>query len=870
MKLIKPLRLSLQHRVYRWNQQYQLGIAALALLPLRGRPHLLTEMELWRLVPEHLHGAMTPDVGIPKVIPEFLVSGNTYGRYCPPDASTCEVRVKVAGLEKRLRVTGERSWNGAIPTRAESFDQIPIDWSSTYGGQGFAENPLGKGHLEDSPIQRLPNLEPFGQHLRSPEQTGLPVSLGMLQPTWTQRSALAGDCDQRWLEEDFPGFSRNLDWRYFNLSQPDQWFDGCEEIPAGAPFELQHLHPKHALLSGNLPKLQARGFLQRKDSEPGALEEVPLRLTTLWFLPDCERVILVFHGSTRCTTFDGNDIDHLLLAVDDPDAPRSREHFSHVLEQRLAPRHGALHALNDHDLLPASLIGPGLETQPGGTAAPNAMLQRMGQRAAAQRDELATQLHDLSAKVAPAIAMPATLELESAVPPDPAQLPAYVEERSRHAREAEARLHEQVQDARRQEVQLEAKLSNDHHSTPPTPRNLRQVLETLSQQLHSEPARRLLPPQQHAELQQLLERTAPQLSSALSRGGHLLDAQPALDEVGSRQRREQIHERLSQGLELGSLLLAGANLAGMDLSRANLDGADLDSADLSGCDLSGASLKGALLSRVRLDNANLEGCDLSDANLGHARASGAILRRVNLSRSCLEHSELSDCDLSEAQLCDLQARGAKLLNLNLSCAQLRNLLLEETTATSLCLHLAQISNLTFHRCTLRDLDFSRARIRALTLIETDAGQGLSFQAAHLQKSSFLGACDLSGADFSACEMSEVCLRGARLRNADFTFSQLHQVDLSDTDLRNSRLEQAELDGTLLIRSDLRQASLRDASLMTAVLQGAALQGANLSGCNLFRADLGEARFDYDTRLDGSYLERANRYPLAPQAMAGEA
>jgi uncharacterized protein YjbI with pentapeptide repeats len=869
MKLIKPLRLSVQHRTYRWNRQYQLGIAALALLPLRGQPHLLTEMELWRRVSDHLQGAATPDAGIPKVISEFLVSGNAYGRYCPPGTSTCEVRVKVAGVEKRLQVTGDRSWDGAIPTRAAPFDRIPLAWSTTYGGQEYAENPLGKGHPSDPTDLRLPNLEPVGQHLRSPEQTGLPISLGMLEPTWPQRASLMGDCDQRWLEEDFPGFSRNLDWRYFNLAQPDQWFEGCNEIPAGASFELQHLHPEHALLSGHLPKLLARCFLQRKQGEPGALEEVPLRLTTLWFLPDCERVILVFHGSTACTTFDSNDIDHLLLAVDDPDASRPPEHFSHVLEQRLDPRQGALHALNDHDLLPASLIGPGLETQPGETAAPNAMRQRMSQRAAAQRDELATQLHDLSAKVTPTIAMPATLVLENAAAPGPAQLPGYVEERSRHAREAETRLHEQIQDARRQEAQLKAKLSKDQHGNPPTPRNHRQVLQTLRQQLHSEPARRLLPPRQHTELQQLLERTATQLSSALSRGGHLLDAQPTLDEAGSRQCREQIHERLLQGLELGSLPLAGANLAGMNLSHANLDGADLDSADLRGCDLSGASLKGALLSRARLDYANLEGCDLSEANLGHARASGAILRRAKLSRSCLEQCELDNCDLSEAQLCDLRARGAKLNNLNLSDALVRNLLLQEMTLTDLCLHQAQVTNLAFYRCTLRNLDFSRARVCALTLIETDASQGLSFQAAHLQKSSFLGACDLSGADFSACEISETCLRGARLRNANFIFSRLRQVDLSDTDLQGSRLEQAELDGTLLIRSDLRQASLRDASLMTAVLQGSALQGAGLSGCNLFRADLGEARIDDHTRVDGSYLERVNRYPRASRAKAGE-
>ncbi|WP_447753465.1 DUF2169 family type VI secretion system accessory protein [Pseudomonas nicosulfuronedens] len=867
MKLIKPLRLSLQHRVYRWHRQYRLGIAALALLPLRGQAQLHTEMELWNLLPEHLQGAATPDAAIPKTVPEFLVSGSAYGRYCAPGTSTCEVRVKVAGREKRLRVTGERCWEGSIATAARPFERLALDWSTTYGGPHFAENPLGKGHPGDPLGQRLPHLEPLGQQLRSPEQIGLPISLGMLDPTWPQRAHLAGDCGQRWLEEDFPGFSRNIDWRYFNLAQADQWFEGCEEIPSGAEYELQHLHPEHALLSGRLPGLQARCFLRRKGEAPRLPEEVPLRLTTLWFMPECERVILVFHGETRCSTFDGDDIDCLLLAADDPAALRSPEHYQQVLEQRLDPKQGALHALSDLDLLPAALIGTGLEALPPPAA--DAMLHRMNQRAATQREELAKRLQHLSTSPLVSVEIPAAPLLESAPLPAPGQLPAHVAEHDHQAREAQARLQEQMRELRAQEAQLKARLTPQDRDTPPIPRNHRQILETLRQHLRNEPALRLLPNQQREELNQLLERSATQLAGALSLGGHRLAAQPVLDEASSRQRREQILEHLQQDLALGALPLAGANLAGMNLSGADLAGADLDSADLSGCDLSGANLKGALLSRTRLDGTNLDGCDLTEANLGLAQCTAASLRGANLSRSCLEQCELNDCDLSQAQFCDIRTQGAKLHGINLSQAQVRNLLFEDSTAEGLCLHRAQVSNLTFCRCTVRDLDFSQAHIRALTLIETDASQGLSFQAARLEKSSFIGRCDLSAADFSASEMSEVCLRGARLAGADFTFSQLRQVDLSDTDLRDSRLDHAELDGNLLIRCDLRNASLRNASLMNSLLQAATLLGADFSGCNLFRASLGEALLDDSTRLDDSYLVRANRLPTATAA-EGEA
>ncbi|MCY1397846.1 hypothetical protein D9M71_128660 [compost metagenome] len=865
--------MSLLHRTYRREQRYHLGIAALALVPLRGSAALLTEMELWSTVQEHMPDVAMLDAAIPKQCPEFLVTGSAYGRYCAEGTAECEVLVKVAGLEKRIRVSGERFWGPDGSTPAQPFERIALDWAHTYGGTEIPENPLGKGEKCAEGLQALPNLEPLGQYLEYPEQAGAPISLGMQDASWPQRYRLADDYDQRWFEEDYPGFSRNIDWHYFNTAQPDQWFHGLTELPAGARYELQHMHPEHASLSGRLPAVQARCFLQREGRAENSLEEVPLRLTTVWFIPHCERAILVFHGSAPCDTFDGNDIACMLLAADDPRAARDIAHYREVLERRLDPKQGAMHALRDIDLVPEALLGPGLEVLGQDSPAGGALLQRMSQRAQAAREQLAARLASMPKSAdAPTVELPAPTALDDFTVPSLDNLPAFVEAQECRRKEAEARLQSMADEIRSREAEAQARRGVPAAAAKPAPRNPRLVMAALRARLQDGSAANILPAKQRQQLEELLERSVALLATTLSLGGHLLEAQPRLDESASLDLRQQIRQRQEQNLPLATLPLAGADLSGMDLQHADLAGADLDSADLSGCDLHGANLRGTLLARAQLEGANLEDCDLTDANLGLAQLQRTCLRGANLTRTCLEHSELNDCDLSGAHLRDTRLKDAKLNNLDLSQARVENLVLLETSLEQLCLHRAQIDNLVFYRCTLRELDFSRARIRALALIETDASQGISFQAAHIHKSCFIGGSDLSRADFSACEMNEVCLRGARLEGSDFTFSQLRQTDLCDSDLRDSRLDRADLDGNLLIRSDLRGASLRSTSLMSSVLQGAFLQNADLSNSNLFRADLGEALLDNDSLLEGSYQQNVKWQPRAPEGnrQGGEA
>ena len=96
--------------------------------------------------------------------------------------------------------------------------------------------------------------------------------------------------------------------------------------------------------------------------------------------------------------------------------------------------------------------------------------------------------------------------------------------------------------------------------------------------------------------------------------------------------------------------------------------------------------------------------------------------------------------------------------------------------------------------------------------------------------------DLKEAYLGGTHLVGVCLRNARLTQANFSAAHLGGADLCSVDLG----------GASLRSTDLRGANLRSANLT----------GANLTGAYLGGADLSEARLDY-AHLSGADLRRAN-------------
>ena len=116
--------------------------------------------------------------------------------------------------------------------------------------------------------------------------------------------------------------------------------------------------------------------------------------------------------------------------------------------------------------------------------------------------------------------------------------------------------------------------------------------------------------------------------------------------------------------------------------------------------------------------------------------------------------------------------------------------------------------------------------------------------------------DLSGADLSERDLSNVNLDDANLTEAD-----LFQTNLSGANLKMATLSKADLSGAKLInaalyKADLSQAVLLEAELSNGDLRATNLSGADMRGVNAQGADFSEANLK-GTNLKHAILDSAN-------------
>ena len=97
---------------------------------------------------------------------------------------------------------------------------MPITWQNAFGGEGFDNNPLGKGiapiETEDGKVHPLPNVELPRKLVKSKRDRPGPTSFGPIDLVWPQRYAKSGTHDAKWLQTHFPSFAADMDWSIFN------------------------------------------------------------------------------------------------------------------------------------------------------------------------------------------------------------------------------------------------------------------------------------------------------------------------------------------------------------------------------------------------------------------------------------------------------------------------------------------------------------------------------------------------------------------------------------------------------------------------------------------------------------------------------
>lgn len=895
MKTIKPLRLSVMSRPYRWEDKDVLGVSVLGLVSLAPEPRLFSEQDLWQLASEEIGAGNTLDLGIPKRTPEWLLSGYGYTAH-QAEKTMCAVQARVGGMSKSLTVAGDRYWLDGRITAPQAFERMPLDWAHAFGGPDVAENPQGIGTVDEFVngvrTRRLPNVEAPEARMSSYGQRARPAGFGGIPPDWPQRTGMLGrDYGQDWLQHRFPGLAGDADWRYFNAAPPDQHWTDANEIPPGTPYELWNMHPTEPVLRGSLPQWKVRCFASwNKDG--GELQETAMRMTTAWLFPHAERAVLIWHGAFAIREDDAADVRHLMAALELPEAPRPMSHYEAVLGRRLDPAQ-AVHVVRDSDLAPKSILGAWAAEQ-----LPDISQRPLVRNAlAGKRREHERQRQELLRKgLDPAQYLPPLPEAESLPAFD--DLPAYNEkiQEQLYALRGEGR-------SGKVDTGPAASAASTAPATPPRPRfdpdKLGEELKSL--QAKAEKARaerreagatseheRLDPEKtitrlrsQHEidmqgksinaddtrQAQEALERKVEQVRQGHRYTAHLQDAAPAATSARSAKLRRRLAQPAPGARKFARMNLAGVDLSNMDLRDADFSGANLEDANLTGACLDGCDLTEAVLARCKLERTTLVGARLAQANLGRAHCDGADFSGAKLAQANCQEASFRNCLFVGAQFENTDLRDSTWERCDLRRSRWTQVTFMKLRLEDLVFQEAEFRQVVWIECVFIGISLVQARLTSSSFVTTNASDGVDFSEASLEMCSFAHGSVMPGAVFRAAWLKQCGLRTTRLEAADFRDARLQGCDMSECHLAHARMDRMIAGESLFIRADFTGASMRGADFVDANLSKADLRFADLSQANLFRADVSGALIDNSTQLAGAYTQSAKVWP-ARRAEAG--
>jgi uncharacterized protein YjbI with pentapeptide repeats len=834
----------------------------------------------WPLVVKSLPPGQPLDEVMPKSRSEILVSGKAFAPQGKPVADM-SVRLCAAGIDKTLRVIGDRTWStGLIPwlrvSDAKPFTAMPLDYSHAFGSDKHVGNLIGTGYrgkwlnaLRSSNQGSLPNIEYAGTLVRTPWKRYQPAGFGPLAITWTPRRDKHGTYDQEWVTHDAPGFAKNVDWTLFNMAPADQWLNG--HLQGGECYCLQGMHPAKIAIEGTLPTTKARAFVQRSGTTPDAAEEVAMQLDTIWFFPEHELGVAIYHGQTDIEDMDAQDIAAVMIAYEHAHAPKSAEHYRQTLALRLDPETALLHAFNESQLAPER--------------SDEEIEQRLMRHQQAEAAALAKQQAILDE-------MTADFWVQSGMQPPPGYLPPKAEPQPLGAlseeemAEGDFDMTDIMQRALAMGAQAkqlgESRLAELKQQKKDLPPAVAVVVDVAAQkkaafERAAEVAHDLLPadahaalPTQFADLMSALDDAGAEVTPAKREEiRHSLATLPALQRksrlaapIASAPAAplapevagwigEQIHQWRRGGMCLAGRDFAGADLRGIDFSGADLRETMFEQADLSGARFNGANLHGAVLTGATLDGTDFSDADLRSANLCLSKGKGIRFTRANLSQVRAMEATWQHADLRHAVLDDLIALKIDLQDAILDRAHIHRAMLPEANADGSSWRHADIDKTILLKAGLQRADFSGATLVKAVLMDA-ALQDSNWHEAVLTGIYGGGKADWSGANLSSvkadgCGWHGATFVGANLRDGQFLRCDFGQCDLSEATLANGlfsrslfmqsklrsvRAQGADFFQALGRKADFSCADLRDTNLVQVELSGAIFTGALLTGVRL--------------------------------------
>ena len=865
MKIIKPLTASLLTRPYRWRGANRLAVGIYILLSQDESGQLLEpDQKLWaEMLPQLDSGGLLDQI-MPKSRAEYLISGSAYTAH-QSDKTRCMVRAQVADLEKTLLVHGDRYWNAGRASAAQAFEKMPVDWSHAFGGPDHPENPQGKGlysveqkgegtYLRSTP---LPNIEDPLKPVEKASDRPMPAGFGPIGPTHPRQMEKMGTYSEDWEKYDFPGFLPDMDPSIFNMASDDQQWASQNGLPLGKPYRIWNMHPKQPCWEGVIPMLKARCFLQRRDIDKRCkFEEVGnMQASTIWFLPDAQSMIMMFHGSVMVHDSEADDIEVAMAAVEDVNSSRSSDHYERIMQLRLDPETAALHHPQDTELMPQALLRASRAMDyrlPQGKTGDRVQAFVENQQNALQSwmKTRGMNYHDYVPElVGPPEQFDNSLQSQERSDQIFESMKAQVQEQLRASEEP--LLAEYADSLDEDESDQATKITYVKQSGPP---DLSVVDASYSQTAYAG----------ESGDSSSLEKRARQTKSDL-RKGYLYSVQyqePAArlsPELNDPVRRE-VQRRYQENGDLTELDLTGADLSGLDLSGADFSRSFMESVKFAGARLHNVNFTETVLARAHFEDTHIEDCNFTRASLAEAIFSGCTVRKCEWTETQCDHLRIDNSTLKECRLIRLMCDGWLVQDSVLDDCLLEACMLSESQFKSVRFTKGNWMKVAFTDCTWKDCHTINANWDSASFM-TCRIEGCEWVSSKLVNMLFEDDLILADCQWRDCSLLECTFLAVQAERLAFTGSDLSESDFTKAKLRNCSFDSVLARDAIFHKADLQGATFRNADLIQASLEQSRLESCNFEGATLFRTNVSKVSVNARTRLRNAYRDQLEIYPI---------
>lgn len=867
MNIIKPRTLSILHKTYRFKQKDHLVISPVCVFSLLDNQHIYKETD-----PEaDFYSALGKDIFdlcMPKGSAEFIIQGSAYSNTDKP-VTEMVVSASLGDVSKRIYVLGDRNYQsgllGVSPEQKQNaeFSSLSLSFDNTFGGPGSPSNPVGKGLFEKRRQKNVPgaNLVYNQNGLRcGKDKNQMPAAFGPTGVDWPNKIQQAGTYDENWFNEDRPGFPQDIDFHYFNRASSDQY--SSTPYVGGMSFCLTGMHPKIAKISGVLPGIKFRVFVQREESQD--VEDSENHIDTVWFFPDREIGVLVGRSVVAVTQSDAEDVSTIMIAYEGiHDQPKSLEHYRWVLNQRTDPKHALKHVFNESQLMP-------LKTK--------AEQDEIIQQRIAYHAKRSQSADDTTRKIRATIpelnthssedksdstdngnetlsAADALFSLEPEQTPTADEIKNGDFDLTPYMTMCEKSLAHSIEVANKEREKAEneikqAKADNTQHTPVENNEDASKKALSSAGKVIKDPVKKL-------------EEYCNTISSDTQKENHQATADSIIEQCDRLAASYSVAEKTVEAFEptpASKLLreyviglinngqsLSGRNLSGADLSELDLSGMDLTDTDLSNSCLSGANMQHCTLLRTNLKSAYAKQTNFSHASIKEVNLSG-----INGQESSLDSVVLEDCQFLYANMAQSSWLKAKIKNTsviksdfnntNFSAADIQGITLVDSCFSKALFVGATIKQGNISQSALDYSQYTNASLAYIAWVENDLSHA-DFSEAVMNNCSALKNNQFKYTIFSQAVLSRCGFGGVNFYGSNFNGGVFGKCDYSQACLKQADMTGSCFAYTLMNGADMSEASIMNADFLHALCRKAKFTQSEIHDTSFFGADLFEAEFD---------------------------